>query len=64
MENLASDNQTIITSDKILESNINYYRPKVFDIWCLGITIVIGGQYFGYNFGLLQDLDLLQLQHF
>eukprot|EP01035_Chromulina_nebulosa_P017361 gene17361-22908_t len=28
------------------------YKVKVFDIWALGITIVIGGQYFGWNFGL------------
>ena len=28
------------------------YRLKWFDIWALGITIVIGGQYFSWNYGL------------
>jgi ethanolamine permease len=28
------------------------YQVNSFDIWALGITIVIGGQYFGWNLGL------------
>lgn len=28
------------------------YAPGIFDIWALGITIVIGGQYFAWNEGL------------
>jgi amino acid transporter len=28
------------------------FRVRVIDIWCLGITIVIGGQYFSWNEGL------------
>ena len=35
------------------ESDVaNYYRTRVRDIWALGITIVIGGQYFNWNDGL------------
>ena len=28
------------------------YKTRVVDIWALGITIVIGGQYFNWNDGL------------
>lgn len=28
------------------------YKPAAFDVWCLGIVIVIGGQYFSFNEGL------------
>ena len=28
------------------------YIPKTLDVWALGITIVIGGQYFAWNVGL------------
>jgi amino acid permease len=28
------------------------YKTRVIDIWALGITIVIGGQYFNWNLGL------------
>jgi hypothetical protein len=29
------------------------FHPNSWHIWCLGITIVIGGQYFSWNFGLV-----------
>ena len=30
----------------------NCYKTRVIDVWALGITIVIGGQYFSWNEGL------------
>jgi hypothetical protein len=33
-------------------AEMRYYTTKVRDIWALGITIVIGGQYFSWNSGL------------
>eukprot|EP01035_Chromulina_nebulosa_P020799 gene20799-26963_t len=33
-------------------SKLQIYKPGWFDIWALGITVVIGGQYFGWNAGL------------
>lgn len=36
----------------IVENNpIETSKISIFDIWCLGITVVIGGQYFGWNAG-------------
>ena len=32
--------------------NVNHYTPSNLDVYILGLTIVIGGQYFGWNFGL------------
>ena len=29
------------------------FRPTGFHLWCLGIVIVIGGQYFSWNFALI-----------
>ncbi len=28
------------------------YMPSLFDIWILGITIIIGGHFFDWNYGL------------
>lgn len=40
------------TADAIAKISFkNDYTPRAFDIWALGITIVIGGQYFSFNFG-------------
>lgn len=36
----------------ILSLRNTEYRPRAIDIWALGITIVIGGQYFNWNRGL------------
>jgi amino acid permease len=33
--------------------SINHHRTRVSDIWALGITIVIGGQYSSWNKGLV-----------
>jgi amino acid transporter len=31
---------------------VEKYHANAFEVWALGITVVIGGQYFGWNFGL------------
>lgn len=28
------------------------YTPKMFEIWCMGVATVIGGQYYGWNEGM------------
>jgi amino acid transporter len=35
-----------------LQRDPTQFRVRIIDIWCLGITIVIGGQYFSWNEGL------------
>ena len=51
-----SGSRTIADSSKrihfSLEDNKCYHQTRVVDIWALGITIVIGGQYFNWNEGL------------
>ena len=47
-ENIVNDgSETTIPTSKVK------FSINSFDIWALGITIVIGGQYFSWNFGLV-----------
>ena len=43
-----------LTNKKELSENEVHADLKlgIFEIWCLGIAVVIGGQYFSWNFGL------------
>lgn len=42
-ENEGSPKNKVVKADR--------YELGAFDVWALGITIVIGGQYFSWNFG-------------
>ena len=43
---------TLPTGSVSLPRDSTQWRVRIIDIWCLGITIVIGGQYFSWNAGL------------
>ena len=43
-----SPNSTVVSEES---ANLKLHLG-LFDVWCLGITIVIGGQYFSWNAGL------------
>eukprot|EP01040_Poterioochromonas_malhamensis_P006941 gene6941-7488_t len=30
----------------------NHYKPQAFDVWAMGMSTVLGGIYYGWNFGL------------
>ena len=41
-----------VQSSAVEKTFLKSYFPSVLDIYTLGLTIVVGGQYFGWNFGL------------
>lgn len=56
-ESIFSSKQTVDTSKQSYEPQHgpeikDNYHARTVDIWALGITIVIGGQYFNWNKGL------------
>jgi ethanolamine permease len=51
-QRIAAEGGDTKSAKALIKENINFH-PSSWHIWCLGITIVIGGQYFSWNFGLV-----------
>lgn len=51
---VASDLDSSSRQNRSLDRNdeIKSYPTRAIDVWALGITIVLGGQYFNWNIGL------------
>ncbi|GAB9466639.1 hypothetical protein Gpo141_00004009 [Globisporangium polare] len=52
------------TGPSVPEIERSKYKPGKWDIWMLGITIVIGGQYFSWNAGFTAGLYSYMLAYF
>uniref|UniRef100_K3X4Z5 Amino acid permease/ SLC12A domain-containing protein n=1 Tax=Globisporangium ultimum (strain ATCC 200006 / CBS 805.95 / DAOM BR144) TaxID=431595 RepID=K3X4Z5_GLOUD len=55
---------TAATNDGSAQPRVPVYRPGRWDIWILGISIGLGGQYFSWNEGLKSGLYTFLIEYF